>query len=591
MADKRHNYDDHHHGNEKLVKLDQHMAKYDTDGDGVFSPEEVRNIVRDMESAEQSAKNMGKLAAIVAIVGLCLCGALLGLMFAANEASKEGHIDGGVSVDLDGNLVQTAQQKAYASMFDFPNLPASVLNEVGYVSFSATDGTEQFDMRFQISAWTRSQTTKLTVLETNGGSKIVIVGDGSSAMLVTDEQEYSIVKPASRRRLTSGHRAKLFGSAEELQQYFGTGRRLTNGNKVPSEPLAIITNTNPAVVDEAESQQLPAYCYYSPTAACIPEGTTTVVGSSSGATTSTLPPYNSNFSTGYRRRLSGNNGTATTYSLDIVPGSWSSELSWQFDDQPTVGYYNPTGSSSGSYAGPFEVTLGAGIHTLALMDSFGDGWNGASLTLTEHNDATSTVAGPFGTYFTTGYYDGLFTFETLSAAEGHAEEDACDTEFNDWYDMASSYTECGFAANDDAATTFPTYAPTDWNTETPTGFPTGSPTDSPTENPTQFCSSCCGPVCSSSEYEMMPGMCAPLTVCSYNEYESAPATAYSDRVCSANPYFNGVPSMLPTQWNGYFGGSPTVAPTAPTVAPTDAPTDPPTVAPTDSPTDTPTTSS
>jgi hypothetical protein len=50
---------------------------------------------------------MGRLAAAVAIVGICLCGALLGLMFAANEASKEGHVKGAVSVDLNGNPVES----------------------------------------------------------------------------------------------------------------------------------------------------------------------------------------------------------------------------------------------------------------------------------------------------------------------------------------------------------------------------------------------------------------------------------------------------------------------------------------------------
>jgi len=379
------------------------------------------------------------------------------------------------------------------------------------------------------------------------------------------------VKPASRRRLTSGHRAKLFGSAEELQQYFGTGRRLTNGNAVQNEPMMDITDTSAGAM---VTEQLPAYCYYQPTAACIPEGTTTEVGSSSGYTTTSActthndcpwmvmddPPFcfeglcasctechhchdgvdgtcGSYCSTEFypsmvapadratactgggageggagegtsafptdgageggagegtsafptdsptgsptqSRRLSGSNNSTstTTYSVDVVPGGWVYEISWQFDDQPEVGYYDDHSM----------VTLGPGIHTLAMMDSFGDGWNGAIMTLTDQNDG-STVAGPFGGDFTYGSYDGLYTFETLSAAEGHAEEDACDTEYNDWYDMASSYTECGFApATTDSPSSPPSSPPTSWNTETPTP----SPTDAPTQ---QACSSCCGP--------------------------------------------------------------------------------------------------
>jgi hypothetical protein len=368
-------------------------------------------------------------------------------------------------------------------------------------------------------------------------------------MLVTDEQEYSIVKPASRRRLTSGSQRKLFKSAEELQQYFGTGRRLTNGNAVQNEPMMDITDTSAGAM---VTEQLPAYCYYQPTAACIPEGTTTEVGSSSGYTTTSyctahndcsgdLPfcyqglcssctechqchdgvdgtcgscstefypsmvapadratactaSFNST-STASRRLSGSNNSTSTTtYSVDVVPGGWVYEISWQFDDQPEVGYYTRESNgpdfyyyyTMGEYGGPFEVTLGPGTHTLAMMDSFGDGWNGAIMTLTDQNDG-STVAGPFGGDFTWGSYDGLYTFETLSAAEGHAEEHACDTEYNDWYDMASSYTECGFAAaTTDSPTGSPSSPPTSWNTETPTP----SPTDAPTQ---QACSSCCGP--------------------------------------------------------------------------------------------------
>ena len=65
------------------------MAKYDVNGDGVFSAEEVRNIVRDLEDTEEKAKNMGRLALAVTVCGLALCLALIGLMYGANEASKE----------------------------------------------------------------------------------------------------------------------------------------------------------------------------------------------------------------------------------------------------------------------------------------------------------------------------------------------------------------------------------------------------------------------------------------------------------------------------------------------------------------------
>lgn len=276
VDDGKHGYDHHHHGNEKLIKLDQHMRKYDVDGDGVFSPDEVRNIVRDMEEAEQQAKNMGRLAAVVFVTALCLCGALLGLMFAANEASKEGHISGGVQKDLSGNPVSSAGLKSYASMFEFPTLPASALNEVGFVSFSAKDGSDTLDMRCTISSWTRSQTSKVTTLVANDGSELTIQGDGSSATVKRGATTYEIIKPATRRRrLSSGKgKAKLFRSVKEMNQHFhahhrGTRRLMGDGTMggkedFMDEPMAAIEDFM-----AMEWEPYPDKCYYHESDECM----------------------------------------------------------------------------------------------------------------------------------------------------------------------------------------------------------------------------------------------------------------------------------------------------------------------------------
>ena len=117
------------------------MAKYDTDGNGTFSAMEVREIVRDMSRAKKEARNMGRLAAAVATAGILLAAALLGLMFAANEASKEQHVKGSVSVDLDNKPVETKPLQSFGSLLTFPAMAASVLNELDYVSFSAISMT------------------------------------------------------------------------------------------------------------------------------------------------------------------------------------------------------------------------------------------------------------------------------------------------------------------------------------------------------------------------------------------------------------------------------------------------------------------
>ena len=211
------------------------MAKYDTDGNGTFSAMEVREIVRDMSRAKKEARNMGRLAAAVAIAGILLAAALLGLMFAANEASKEQHVKGGVSVDLDNKPVETKPLQSFGSLLTFPAMAASVLNELDYVSFSAIDGAgEMEDMRFRVSAWTRKQSDKTTTLLTQDGSTITIQGDGSSASLTMSSVTYAIEVPAHQRRILPDHRERssqqpqLFRSMEELQEHLmveGVDRR------------------------------------------------------------------------------------------------------------------------------------------------------------------------------------------------------------------------------------------------------------------------------------------------------------------------------------------------------------------------------
>ena len=166
---------------------------------------------------------MGRLAAAVSIVGICLCGALLGLMFAANEASKEGHVKGAVSVDLNGNPVESKPLQSFGSLLEFPEMGAATLNELDYIAFSVVDDTgEAIDMRFRVSAWTRQQTSKLTTLVTQDGSKITIQGDGTSASVTYDAVTYAVTVPARQRRRLLAEKdsePKLFNSMGELEEH------------------------------------------------------------------------------------------------------------------------------------------------------------------------------------------------------------------------------------------------------------------------------------------------------------------------------------------------------------------------------------
>jgi hypothetical protein len=95
-------------GDGALSPLEKLSQKYDKNGDGKFTLVEVQAIIRDMTEAKKEAKNASRLAAIVTFVALLACGVLLGLVLAANEASKESHVSGSVQVDLSGNPLQVA---------------------------------------------------------------------------------------------------------------------------------------------------------------------------------------------------------------------------------------------------------------------------------------------------------------------------------------------------------------------------------------------------------------------------------------------------------------------------------------------------
>jgi hypothetical protein len=75
-------------------------------------------------------------------------------------------------------------------------------------------------MRFRVSAWTRSQSTELTKLVTQDGAKITIQGDGSSASLLLEGQNYAIAVPSSQRRklVGAGSQSVLYSSMEAMEE-------------------------------------------------------------------------------------------------------------------------------------------------------------------------------------------------------------------------------------------------------------------------------------------------------------------------------------------------------------------------------------
>ncbi len=82
----------------------------------------------------------------------------------------------------------------------------------------------------------------------------------------------------------------------------------------------------------------------------------------------------------------------TNYSITVSMGTWPSEVSWQFLDASN------TVLASGLAGANQTVCLPDGCYTFRMIDSFGDGWNGAAFTIA----APGPVTIASGT-FTTGF--------------------------------------------------------------------------------------------------------------------------------------------------------------------------------------------
>jgi len=164
-------------GDGKLSDLERVCMKYDTNADGTFSMLEVKAIVQDMQTAKKQAKNMGRLAAGIAIVSLLICGALFGLMFAANEGSKESHVKGSqpaLTAKGGSLLVATAEATEDIELYLAPVLPDDVLHRIKSMTINV-DGVTVDDIPIGLPMNDRRRTNDENVEAENAENENVEV--------------------------------------------------------------------------------------------------------------------------------------------------------------------------------------------------------------------------------------------------------------------------------------------------------------------------------------------------------------------------------------------------------------------------------
>jgi hypothetical protein len=87
---------------------DKELAELDENHDGIITSEEVRHFIKQSHKSKNSVIWLRKALGLAILLLVVFAGTIIGFTIAAIEGSKESHVEHGVNLDLNGNVVQTA---------------------------------------------------------------------------------------------------------------------------------------------------------------------------------------------------------------------------------------------------------------------------------------------------------------------------------------------------------------------------------------------------------------------------------------------------------------------------------------------------
>ena len=82
------------------------------------------------------------------------------------------------------------------------------------------------------------------------------------------------------------------------------------------------------------------------------------------------------------------------YQVNISTGAWGNECSWNITDDNTGAVISSGSGYNSNNNYTVNVCLPAGNYTFNWFDSFGDGWNGGSYSVTTNTGAILTSGSP-----------------------------------------------------------------------------------------------------------------------------------------------------------------------------------------------------
>ena len=124
-----------------LDSFERVIRKYDSNGDGSFSLNEIKNIVMDLKSEEAKAKSGIRLAGAIAALAVVAMAMMYAIVVGANESTKETRVASGsdVLVGNDGGAVAVDAATTLGPMTDWVEYTIPTLERIEVLTFQTGD--------------------------------------------------------------------------------------------------------------------------------------------------------------------------------------------------------------------------------------------------------------------------------------------------------------------------------------------------------------------------------------------------------------------------------------------------------------------
>lgn len=212
--------------------LERCMMNYDLDGNGEFTPGEVKAIIFDMKEEEKKVQGLQKVIFLLVFLFVFAMSCMLGITLLANEQSKESHVDGAYMTTKDGkSAVQTEPVESMGTLWDTPKHTTETLSKMKTLvvyrcgTTACAAGDAWYEAAYDVAgAYKPAGSTTEAYLETGGGNVVYINGETKKGTIkietspgTIEEFKVSDIGGSARRRLADFEEAPRLLSRKEYE--------------------------------------------------------------------------------------------------------------------------------------------------------------------------------------------------------------------------------------------------------------------------------------------------------------------------------------------------------------------------------------